>query len=29
MQIEVGYFYFVKDDFFDVINDPELMKNMK
>ena len=27
MQIDVGYFYFVKDDFFDIINDPELMKN--
>ena len=27
MQIEVGCFYFVKDDFFDIINDPELMKN--
>ncbi len=27
MQIDVGYFYFVKDEFFDIINDPELMKN--
>lgn len=27
MQIDVGYFYFVKDCFFDVINDSELMKN--
>lgn len=27
MQIDVGYFYFVKDDFFDIINEPELMKN--
>ena len=27
MQIDVGYFYFVKDDFFDIINDPELMRN--
>lgn len=24
MQIDVGYFYFVKDDFFDIINGPEL-----
>ncbi len=29
MQIDVGYFYFVKDDFFDIINDPELMKIKK
>ena len=29
MQIDVGYFYFVKDDFFDIINDPELMRNKK
>ena len=27
MQIDVGYFYFVKDDFFEIIDDPELMKN--
>ena len=27
MQINVGYFYFIKDEFFDVIDDPELMKN--
>ena len=27
MQIDVGYFYFVKDDFFNIIDDPELMKN--
>ena len=27
MQIDVGYFYFVKDTFFDIINDSELMKN--
>ena len=27
MQIDVGYFYFVKDEFFDIINDSELMKN--
>ena len=27
MQIDVGYFYFVKDNFFDIINDSELMKN--
>ena len=27
MQINVGCFYFIKDSFFDIINDPELMKN--
>ena len=27
MQIHVGSFYFIKDSFFDVIDDPELMKN--
>lgn len=27
MQINVGYFYFIKDNFFDVIDDPELMQN--
>lgn len=27
MQIDVGYFYFIKDNFFDVIDDPELMQN--
>lgn len=27
MQINVGYFYFVKDNFFEFVNDPELMKN--
>lgn len=27
MQIDVGCFYFIKDDFFDVIDDPELMQN--
>lgn len=27
MQINVGYFYFIKDSFFDIIDDPELMKN--
>lgn len=27
MQVDVGYFYFVKDNFFDIINDTELMKN--
>lgn len=27
MQINVGCFYFIKDSFFDVIDDPELMKN--
>lgn len=28
MQIDVGYFYFIKDSFFDIIDDPELMKNI-
>lgn len=28
MQIHVGCFYFIKDSFFDVIDDPELMKNI-
>ena len=27
MQINVGYFYFIKDKFFEVVNDKELMKN--
>lgn len=27
MKVEAGYFYFVKDDFFNNINDVELMKN--
>lgn len=27
MQINVGFFYFVKDEFFEFVNDPELMKN--
>ena len=27
MQIDIGCFYFIKDSFFDVIDDPELMKN--
>lgn len=27
MEIKEGYFYFIKDSFFDVIKDPELMKN--
>ena len=27
MQINVGYFYFIKDDFFEKVTDPELMKN--
>ena len=27
MQIDVGYFYFIKDSFFDIIDDSELMKN--
>ena len=28
MQIDVGYFYFIKDSFFDIMDDPELMKNI-
>lgn len=27
MQINVGYFYFIKDEFFEVVDDKELMKN--
>lgn len=27
MQIDAGYFYFIKDSFFDIMDDPELMKN--
>ena len=27
MQIDVGYFYFIKDSFFNIMDDPELMKN--
>ena len=27
MQIDVGCFYFIKDNFFDIIDDPELMQN--
>ena len=27
MQIDVGYFYFIKDSFFDIMDDLELMKN--
>ena len=27
MEIDVGCFYFIKDSFFDIIDDPELMKN--
>ena len=27
MQIDVGYFYFIKDSFFYIMDDPELMKN--
>lgn len=27
MKIEVGHFYFIKDDFFNIIDDQELMKN--
>lgn len=28
MQIDVGCFYFIKDSFFDIIEDPELIQNM-
>ena len=27
MQINIGYFYFIKDKFFEIIDDKELMKN--
>ena len=27
MQIEIGCFYFIKDDFFEIVNDKELMRN--
>ena len=27
MQIDVGCFYFIKDSFFDIIDDLELMQN--
>ena len=27
MQIEIGYFYFIKDDFFEIVSDKELMRN--
>lgn len=27
MRIRIGHFYFIKDSFFDLIDDPELMKN--
>ena len=27
MQINIGYFYFIKDSFFDIIDDSELMQN--
>lgn len=27
MKINIGCFYFIKDIFFDIIDDPELMKN--
>lgn len=27
MQIDVGYFYFIKDSFLDIMDDPKLMKN--
>lgn len=27
MQIDVGYFYFIRDSFFDIINASELMQN--
>jgi hypothetical protein len=27
MQIDVGKFYFIKDEFFEIVNDRELMKN--
>ena len=27
MQINIGYFYFIKDIFFEIIDDKELIKN--
>ena len=27
MKADIGYFYFIKDDFFDIVDDPELMQN--
>ena len=27
MQINIGYFYFIKDKFFEIIDDKKLMKN--
>ena len=27
MKADIGYFYFIKDDFFDIADDPELMQN--
>ena len=27
MKIDIGYFYFVKDDFFEIVDDNELMQN--
>ena len=27
MQIKIGYFYFIKDKFFEIIDDEELMQN--
>lgn len=27
MQINIGYFYFIKDSFFEIIDDSELMQN--
>ena len=27
MQIDVGYFYFIKDSFFDIMDDPDTLDN--
>lgn len=27
LNIDIGYFYFIKDEFFEIVNDPELMQN--
>ena len=27
MQINIGFFYFIKDEFFEIVDDPELMQN--
>lgn len=29
MQIDVGYFYFIKDSFFDIMDDPDMIAKFK